>query len=138
MRECGFRIEAMRAFDRWRALSREQKRLSMHACIAVGAAVVALRVVGVERTLRIASRPVKGPRQTVIDDVVTAIDRAGRYVPGSTCLSRSLALAWMLRGSGVAADVRLGVKTAGGFDAHAWVECDGIALEDVPQGYATF
>jgi hypothetical protein len=42
----------------------------------------------------------------------------------------------MLRGSGVAAAVRIGVKTAGRFEAHAWVECNGVAVETVPPGYA--
>ena len=110
----------------------------MRACIAVGAAVVALRVFGVGRTLRIASRPLKSPTKAAIEEIVTAVDRAGRYVPGGTCLPKSLALAWMLRGSGVAADVRIGVKTAGQFEAHAWVECNGVAVENVPHGYATF
>jgi hypothetical protein len=137
----------MGAFDRWRALSREQRRLAMHAGIAVGAAVVGLRVFGVDRTLRIVSRPLKGPAlrlaplaqdtaPTVIGDVVAAVDRAGRYVPGGTCLTKSLALAWILRGRGVEAMVRIGVKTAGRFEAHAWVEAKGVAVQDAPPGYA--
>jgi hypothetical protein len=126
----------MGAYARWRALSREQRRLSMHAGIAVGAAVVGLRVFGVERTLRIVSRPVKGPIRIVIGEVVAAVDRAGHYVPGGTCLTKSLALAWILRGRGVEATVRIGVKTAGRFKAHAWVEGTGVAVQDAPPGYA--
>jgi hypothetical protein len=102
----------------------------MHACIGVGVAVVALRLVGVNRLLRLASRSVGSRTKTVIGDIVASVDRAGRYVPGSTCLSRSLVLTWLLRGNGVAADVRIGVKTAGGFGAHAWVENGGVALND--------
>ena len=62
--------------------------------------------------------------------VVTAVDRAGRYAPGGTCLPKSLALTWLLRGSGVAAVVRIGVKTEGQFEAHAWVECGGVAITE--------
>jgi transglutaminase-like putative cysteine protease len=83
--------------------------------------------------LRMASRPVQDSAKIVIGDVVTAIERAGRYGPAGTCLPKSLALAWMLRGRGVAATVRIGVRTAGGFEAHAWVECEGVAVTE-PSG----
>ncbi len=118
----------MGAFARWRALAVAEQRLTMRASAIVAAAVVALRVLGVDRTLRIALRPVNDRTKTVIGDVVASVDRAGRYVPGGTCLPKSLALAWMLRGEGVAAAVRIGVKTAGGFEAHAWVESEGTAI----------
>ena len=125
----------MGAFARWRALTGNEQRLTMKSGMVIGAAVVALRAFGVERALRIASRPIRGSVRAVIGDVVTAVDRAGRYVPGGTCLPKSLALAWMLRGRGLAATVRIGVRTAGGFEAHAWVECNGVAVETVPPGY---
>ena len=127
----------MGSFDRWRALTGDEQQLTVKSAMAIGVAVVALRVRGVDRTLRLASRPLGGRTKTVIADFVTAVDRAGRYVPGGTCLPKSLALAWMLRGMGVAATVRIGVRTAGGFEAHAWVECNGVAVETVPHGYAS-
>ena len=96
--------------------------------MVIGVTITALRVLGVARTLRMAQRSPKRPTKTVIGEMVTAVDRAGRYVPGGTCLPKSLALAWLLRGLGVAAAVRIGVKTAGGFEAHAWVDCEGVAL----------
>ena len=34
------------------------------------------------------------------------------------------------RGLGVAAAVHIGVRTTGRFEAHAWVECDGVAVTD--------
>jgi hypothetical protein len=128
----------MGAFARWRALTGYQRQFTIQSGLLIGFAVVLLRAFGVERTLRIASRPVKGRARIVIGDAVTAVDRAGRYVPGATCLTKSLALAWMLRGRGVVAEVRIGVKTTGGFDAHAWVECDGVAVENIPHGYVSF
>jgi len=127
----------MRAFDRWRVLTQSERRLTIRSAMAIGAAVVALRVVNVDRLLRIAGRPVHGRTKNVIGDVVTAVDRAARYVPGATCLSKSLTLAWMLRGRGIAAEIRIGVKTAGQFEAHAWVEHEGVAVQDVPPGYAS-
>jgi transglutaminase-like putative cysteine protease len=126
----------MGAYARWTVLATGQRRLTMQSAALIGAAVVAIRVLGVPRTLRIASRPIHGPTRTVIGDVATAVDRAGRYVPGATCLPKALVLAWMLRRAGLDAAVRFGVKTDGGFDAHAWVESNGVAVETVPAGYA--
>lgn len=51
----------------------------------------------------------------------------------ATCLTRSLLLEWMLRRRGVAATLRVGVQGhASGIKAHAWVECDGVPLNEKP------
>jgi hypothetical protein len=130
----------MRSFDRWRALGRDEKRLVLGAALAVGVAAAGLRVAGVRRMLRAAAPKIGGRALTPpeIRTRVNAIDRAGRYVPGGTCLAKSLALAWMLRRNGVAAMVRIGVRTGGRFDAHAWVECEGTPIGDAPDGYTAF
>jgi len=134
------------AYARWGALTRDERRLVVQSAAVVATAAAALRVFGLQRTLRGAMRPVhrgtpdshlppEGGSHHKADEiraVVTAVNRAGRYVPGGTCLSRSLALAWMLRGRGVAADVRIGAKASGEFAAHAWVEHAGVALNDAP------
>jgi hypothetical protein len=116
----------MRSFDRWRALTRDEQRLTLQSAVLISGAAASLRVLGVKRTLRLTTRPVRRPARIVIDEAAAAIDRAGRYVPGGTCLSNAIALTWMLRRRGVDAAVRIGVKRAGGFEAHAWVECDGL------------
>ena len=47
----------------------------------------------------------------------------------ATCLERSLALWWLLARLGVATQLRIGVrKTGAKFEAHAWVERDGVAI----------
>jgi transglutaminase-like putative cysteine protease len=102
------------------------------SALAVVTAATLMRVISVQRVLRYASRPVRGP---AIDDHeigirIAAMERAGRYVPGATCLTKSLALAWLLRRRGIAAQVRVGVRTADGFESHAWVDLDGVALTD--------
>lgn len=55
---------------------------------------------------------------------------ARRPVVGVVCLPESLTLLTLLRRRGVAADLRIGVATAGGFSAHAWVEVDGQPVND--------
>ena len=59
-----------------------------------------------------------------------------------TCLQESLVLWWLLGRQGVASELRVGVrKHESKFEAHAWVECDGVALNE-PQAqhehYAAF
>lgn len=58
------------------------------------------------------------------------------------CLEQSLALWWLLGRQGIASTVRIGTrKTGQKFEAHAWVECDGVALNEVEaphEHYAAF
>jgi hypothetical protein len=122
----------VRSFDRWRALGWNEKRLVLGSALAVTVAAAGLRVAGPRRMLRAAAADPRGHALTSaeIRNRVNAVDRAGRYVPGGTCLAKSLALAWMLGRRGVAATVRVGVRTDGGFAAHAWVECDGVPITE--------
>jgi len=48
-----------------------------------------------------------------------------------TCLQESLALWWLLARQGLLCEVRVGVRThADKFEAHAWVEHAGVALNE--------
>ena len=62
------------------------------------------------------------------------VNIAARHTLGPrTCLTRSLLLGWLLRRRGVASNLRIGVRlTNGALDAHAWVECDGVPVNDEP------
>ena len=71
------------------------------------------------------------------------VNAAARYALGrASCLEKSLALWWLLRQEGIASSVRIGArKSDGKFEAHAWVECEGVALNEPQQQhrhYATF
>jgi len=59
-----------------------------------------------------------------------------------TCLEESLTLWFLLRKQGIPACLRIGVRTENGkFEAHAWVEHDGEALnqpEEMHRHYAAF
>lgn len=68
---------------------------------------------------------------------------AARYNPiRLTCLPRSLALWWLLRRQGLDTDLRIGVTPKkGGLEAHAWVEFQGVPLDnqdDVRERFAPF
>lgn len=62
----------------------------------------------------------------------------------ANCLQRSVVLWWYLRARGLDADLRIGVRRdpeRGGLDFHAWVEHDGLVVNDRPdvrERYATF
>lgn len=56
---------------------------------------------------------------------------AYRGLGNATCLDNSLALWWLLARQGIESKVRIGTRKAGEkFEAHAWVECEGIALNE--------
>jgi hypothetical protein len=67
---------------------------------------------------------------------------ARRTLGNPACLEQSLALWWLLGRQGIVSSVRIGTrKTDQQFEAHAWVECDGMALneaEEPHQHYAAF
>ena len=58
------------------------------------------------------------------------------------CLSRSIALCWLLRRRGIPAQLRIGARKIGNqLEAHAWVEVAGRAVndsDDVQTRYAPF
>jgi hypothetical protein len=119
----------MGAIDRWRRLTRADKRLAVGAAFAVAAMSLGVRTLGLKRVLRAAAGAErKAPRGADYTGVVHAVERAGRYVPGGSCLTQSLALTWLLRKHGVRAETRIGVKSDHGFLAHAWVEVDGVPI----------
>jgi hypothetical protein len=80
----------------------------------------------------------QGPEMTV-----RMVNAAARYAWGRfTCLEKSLALWWLLMRQGTACSVRIGARKSGAkLEAHAWVERDGVALNEPRQDhqhYATF
>ena len=60
---------------------------------------------------------------------------AATYGPlRTTCLPRAVVLSALLQRLGFTAEVKLGVRQGQrGFEAHAWVEVDGFALEPVAE-----
>jgi len=76
----------------------------------------------------------RSPEHSALDDQLTGI-RLGRAVgrtltpvPDARCLLRSLVLVDMLARRGIDVSFVLGVRKEGDFEAHAWVEKDGVAL----------
>ena len=76
------------------------------------------------------------------------VEAAARRGPWpANCLQRSTVLWWLLRRRGVETDLRIGVRRRPGSTGgesllfHAWVEHDGLVLNDAPDirsRFATF
>jgi hypothetical protein len=71
-----------------------------------------------------------GPQDELVRASCRMVRAALRYsFANYTCLEESLTLWYLLRRQGVAACLRIGVRKEGGiFEAHAWVELGGEAL----------
>ncbi len=72
--------------------------------------------------------------------MVNAADRHGLVHP--SCLAKSLTLWWLLGRQGIPSHLRIGIRKENEkFEAHAWVERDGAALNEPDehhQHYAAF
>jgi hypothetical protein len=64
--------------------------------------------------------------------VARVVAMASRHTPTpNSCLHRSLALWWLLRRRGLDSHLRFGARRQpGGFEAHAWVEHNGVVVFD--------
>lgn len=134
-------------------IARLARFLALPACergtvLAAAAALplvrVGLQVFGLERMHRWLHREAPpGPGPLTPDEagrIGTLVNRAAQCVLGGhNCLTRSLYLWWLLRRRGVGAKLRIGVRLEDGtLEAHAWVECDGIPVNDRPDVGADF
>jgi hypothetical protein len=95
---------------------------------------------GYQRTQRLLARVHTGDRAAFLCrdgamDYARRVGRltrvAGRHIPtDGSCLRQSLLVWWVLRCRGLAAELKIGVRTTEGFAAHAWVELDGQPVND--------
>ncbi len=118
-------------------LSRPERALFLRALLMLPMVDVELRLRGWRRChARLAAWAKRRAQSsdTKMTPMRTAwlVERAARNVPWpATCLRRSLVLWALLERTGVATELRLGFrKTDGVFEAHAWVELDGVPLND--------
>lgn len=130
----------MRKLRTFLALSGAERAAFLQAWTWVCASKLSLRVVGLPRTLAWCRR---APTPTAAANLPRAarwVGVAARNVPGgASCLVRSLALLGLLHRGGTAAELRVGVgRTAPRLEAHAWVEVDGVPVNDAPDVAARY
>jgi hypothetical protein len=107
-----------------------------------------LRLAGVKRTLAALETVVPARRRLLAPDEERwrAFKTAGlvraaarRSLAGRTCLPRSVVVWALLRAQGISSEIRLGARRSEGrFQAHAWVEWNGIALEPAQEAGLPF
>jgi hypothetical protein len=74
-----------------------------------------------------------GKDVAVTAHMVDAADQHGLFHP--SCLTKSLTLWWLLGRQGISSRLRIGIrKEKEKFEAHAWVERDGTAVNE-PEGH---
>jgi hypothetical protein len=135
---------------RFRALERPARRLFLRATGVLPLISISLRLRGFRKTQAILQRFLSPPGEVIdssttspADLTVRMVRAAVRYGVGHpTCLEESLALWWLLGRQGIASELRIGVRKQGDkFEAHAWVEREGAALnepEALHEHYAAF
>ncbi len=141
-------LENLRRFS---ALERPAQKLFLRALLLLPVVSVSLKLRGfqptrttLQKTLSPASPQ---PHTNSINQLaaltvhmVNAADRHGPVHP--SCLAKSLALWWLLGRQGITSRLRIGIRKENGtLEAHAWVERDGIALnepEEHHRHYAAF
>lgn len=91
-----------------------------------------------------AERPKEGQRAMEEAATVERAVRAARSygIGNPSCLEQSLALWWLLGREGMSSELRIGVRKLGEkFEAHAWVQCQGLVLGEpdaLHRHYAAF
>lgn len=124
---------------RYSMLPPEARRTFRRATVLLYVVRISLRLRGYTKTQQwLQSRLDLRPRVTsfsednsvCIERICHMVSAAERYSPGQpTCLDESLLLWYLLRRQNICAEMRIGVRKQGGkFEAHAWVENNGVAL----------
>jgi hypothetical protein len=122
----------------------------LEAAAALAATWLGVRVLGFRRWKRVllsltsgAANPVSATGPCLPDlsrSIVQTEEAAARHLFFKfNCLEQSLALWWLFRKRGIAAELRIGArKEEGRLEAHAWVEIGGAVVNETGEGHLHF
>jgi hypothetical protein len=137
----------MRKWRQFWGLTGPERRLFLLALALLPLNAAAVRLCGLRRWQAVLARlaPLQPKRpESAADNQDNQIESARRLalIIGyaaynspfrANCLQRSLALWWALRRRGIESELRIGARReAGQLKAHAWIERDGVPLNDLP------
>ena len=111
----------------WRAITWSERVLFVEAWLLLVSATLICKLVPFQRIYKVAGQSAASvPNSAATHEIAQirqAIDRATASVPRTTCLTRGLAAAVLLRFTGLPYRLAIGVRkgTEGAFSAHAWV-----------------
>lgn len=141
----------LKSLRRFSALERTAQTLFLRALVMLPLVGLSLKLRGFEATRSSLRKMISSAAPTTNGNslnkqialtahMVNAADRYGFAHP--SCLVKSLTLWWLLGRQGIPSELRVGVRKEGGqFEAHAWVEREGMALnepEEEHHHYAAF
>jgi hypothetical protein len=141
----------LKSLRRFSALERPAQTLFLRAAVMLPVVGLSLKLRGFEATRSALQKRVSHAAPQTDSDflskqialtahMVNAADRHGFVHP--SCLVKSLTLWWLLGWQGITSQLRVGIRKEGGnLEAHAWVEREGIALnepEERHHHYAAF
>ncbi|OAD22599.1 hypothetical protein THIOM_001585, partial [Candidatus Thiomargarita nelsonii] len=116
------------------------RRLLLQAFLLLPLVALSLKFWGVKRTQTGLARLLPATELPLSSEVrlpkvvktIRMVQLAARYCqPWANCLKKSLVLWSLLRHQGINSELRIGVRReTENFEAHAWVECEGVALND--------
>jgi Transglutaminase-like superfamily len=117
----------MKRFLHFARLSRADQKTALQAVAALALCQVRLRIQDVEHLRAWATQI--GCGEASVPRLVSAVARASRILPGTTCLVRAIALQHLLSINGHQSELRIGVGKANDrFAAHAWLVHGGRIL----------
>ena len=136
-------------FQRWRGLAADERLLVLGLLWLLPLIDLSLRSVGFQRSRGWLARFVPAEARLLEVDGeaiagaqrLAALARAiGARSPWRTsCLRQALAVWWLLRRRRLPAELRIGViRREAPFQAHAWVELGGVALDPEAAAHAAF
>lgn len=139
-------------FQRYRALDPEARKLFGRAATLLPLIALSLRLRGFKKTKETLQKKLTRnfPQETEKEKTAETVQNTCRMVKAAahygiyrpTCLVESLTLWYLLQSQRISAGLRIGVrKLPEKFEAHAWVECQGVPLnqtEQMHQHYAAF
>lgn len=138
--------------DRWRAFLRLtplERVIVLEAATALLATWFGLRLLGfrrwsaVLRRMTNAALPTRNPGVLMLPSarLIARMEAAAarNLFFHANCLERSMVLSWLLFSRGIPSELRVGAKKCSEtFQAHAWVECEGVVLNDLDDVHSHF
>ncbi len=138
----------MQKLSKLRALSWQAWRYLAIALLLLPALRLALRFLGFRRVyvMLLRTSAIDRPSSLTDTDIANMVRMvniaASRGLVRANCLPRSMAVWWLLRRRDIESELCIGVnRLSGEFSAHAWVERDGVVINDsmdVRQRFAAF
>lgn len=126
----------MNRLRKYLSLSPEGRAIVLRSLLLLPMVAVLLRARGMARTTalleRLGQRHGGGEPCALPPQEIARLLNAAASILGARCLPRSLLLCHLLRHRGIPTEIRLGVSKLadGNLSAHAWVELDGLPLND--------